>query len=87
MRRHYDVDMVSITVDDGRRLHITAERAARHEEVRNKGTFLVYELHPEVPEFPVRASAAVCESTLSHLAPYPSVGEHALFHRSPRRNA
>jgi HSP20 family molecular chaperone IbpA len=25
-------DMVSITVDDGRRLHITAERAARHEE-------------------------------------------------------
>ena len=42
-------DMVNITVDDDRRLHITAERAARHEEVSNKGTFLVYELHPEVP--------------------------------------
>lgn len=44
--------MVSITVDDDRRLHITAERASRHEEVSNKGTFLVYELHPELPVRP-----------------------------------
>ena len=42
-------DQVNITVDDDRRLHITAERAARHEEVRNAGTFLVFEAHPEVP--------------------------------------
>ena len=42
-------DQVNITVDDDRRLHITAERAARHEEVSNKGTFLVFEAHPEVP--------------------------------------
>ena len=42
-------DQVNITVDDDRRLHITAERAARHEEVRNAGTFLVFEVHPEVP--------------------------------------
>lgn len=52
-------DMVSLTVDDDRRMHVTAERASRHEEVRNeevenKGTFLVYELHPEVPETLVR---------------------------------
>lgn len=42
-------DQVNITVDDDRRLHITAERAARHEEVRDHGTFLVHEIHPDVP--------------------------------------
>ena len=74
-------DQVNITVDDDRRLHITAERAARHEEVRNAGTFLVFEAHPEVP---VRDRAEGRRRTTrrrkrihlapdpeSHLEPYP----------------
>ena len=76
-------DQVNITVDDDRRLHISAERASRHEEVSNKGTFLVYEVHPEVP---VRSSIAhrLCVTSIRRFTSPQSPRSHLYFYFSQK---
>ena len=72
-------DMVNVELDtDNDMLMISAERAERHEEVRppedfrdvteSRGTFLVHEIHPDVPVCVASAHVARTDATV-HIPP------------------